>query len=62
MPEAIPPNTYDITAKFRVTLPGNETPAQQDITLLLTGECWDPWPGVQIHDITLESFSPIPAE
>ena len=53
MTERLPDNTYDLTVKVRVTLPKGETPDQQDITLLLTGEEWDPWPGVQIHDMEL---------
>ena len=52
-PEKLPPNTYDMTVKVRITLPAGETPEQQDVALCLTGENFDPWPGVQIHDAEL---------
>lgn len=53
MAETLPPNTHDLDVRVRVTLPAGETVEKQDITLLLTGEGWDPWPGVQIHDMEL---------
>lgn len=58
----LPPNTHDLWILARVTLPEGETPDQQDITLLLTGEDWDPWPGVQIHDMTLLTHKPAQAK
>jgi hypothetical protein len=61
MASEIPENTYDITVKVRITLPKNETPGEQDITLLLTGEDWDPWPGVQIHGMELLTSEPVTA-
>ena len=56
---SLPPNTYDLTMRFRVTLPEGETPSQQDPTLLITGENYTPWPGVQIHDADLISSCPV---
>lgn len=58
MAETLPPNTYDLDVRVRVTLPDGETSEQQDITLLLTGEDWDPWPGVKIHDMDLLAHRP----
>ena len=52
MPD-LPENTYDLTCRVRVTLPKGETPEEQDMSLMLTGGEFDPWPGVEIHDVTL---------
>ena len=59
MASKFPPNTYDLTVKVRVTLPTGETPADQDIAMCLTGDDYDPWPGVQIHDMTLMGSEPV---
>lgn len=54
-----PANTYDMTLKFRITLPPGETPEQQDHALLVTGEDFEPWPGVLIHDVDFVSAEPV---
>ncbi len=62
MAETLPPNTHDLDVRVRVTLPTGETVEQQDVALLLTGEDFDPWPGVQIHDVELLAHQPADAE
>ena len=57
----LPPNTYDRIMRFRVTLPGNDTPEEQDPSLVITGEETEPWPGVLIHDAELLSSSKVEA-
>lgn len=52
----LPLNTYDLTVKVRITLPKGERPETQDAALLLTGEDFDPWPGVQIHDAEILNY------
>jgi hypothetical protein len=60
-PMKLPPNTYDMTVMVRVTLPPGQTPEVQDMALCLTGEDFEPWPGVMIHDAELISSTPITA-
>lgn len=55
---SLPPNTYVLNLRALVTLPDGETPEVQDPALLLTGENFEPWPGVTIHDIDLVSHAP----
>lgn len=56
----LPPNTYAIDMRFIVTLPDGETPDKQDPTLVITGEEWNPWPGVEIHDAELLRYETVP--
>ena len=59
MAEHLPPNTFDLDVRVRVTLPPGETVEQQDINLLITGEDYDPWPGVEIHGLELLAHRPV---
>lgn len=58
----LPPNTHDLDVRVRVTLPPGETVEQQDVGLLLTGEDFDPWPDVQIHEVDLLAHMPADSE
>jgi hypothetical protein len=58
MAESYPPNTHDLDVRVRVTLPAGETVAEQDVALLLTGDDFDPWPGVEIHEVDLLAHRP----
>jgi len=51
----LPPNTYVMTLAVTLTLPAGETPEDQDPGLVVTGWDFDPWPGVQIHDVEMVS-------
>ena len=55
----LPTNTYEITMTFTVTLPDGETPDMQDPGLLITGENYDPHPGVKIHDANILRSRPV---
>ena len=48
-----------MTVKVKIDLPEGETPAEQDPSLVLTGENWDPWPGVHIHDVDLVNWEAV---
>lgn len=56
----LPPNTYVMTLAVTITLPAGETPEDQDPGLMVTGGDFDPWPGVQIHDVELVKFESVP--
>jgi hypothetical protein len=49
---------YRLIVEVEVSLPDEEKMEEQDITLLLTGDNWNPWPGVEIVDMKLRSWWP----
>lgn len=59
---ALSPNTHRLWLMATVTLPNGETPDTQDASLLMTGGDFDPWPGVQIHDVLILCHRPMDAE
>ena len=56
---SFPPNTHKIWCLVTVTLPEGETPDQQDPSMVFTGGDFDPWPGVQIHDVVFLCHKPV---
>lgn len=55
--EPLPPNTFDLDVRVRVTLPPGETVEQQDPFLLLVQDV-RPFEAVQIHDVVLLAHRP----
>lgn len=61
-PRQLPPNTYDMLLNARITIPEGQTPEDQDHAMLITGENFEPWPGVLIHDVHFVSAEPARAD